>query len=168
MPRPVSATVTRARAAVALTARVTAAAGRHRVERVGQQVVQDLLQVPVAGLARTGSGQTIGDVDAPFLGGRPPGRGPVADHRVHRDRAGATMPFSALATVSSPLTSRDSRPISSWAPASSAAVASSAVLPEQVEPQPQRGQRRPHLVRDVGHHRAVAVHQGLQGGPPSC
>ena len=43
--------------------------------------------------------------------------------------------------------------ISSWAPASSSASWSGAVHREQVEPQPQRGERGAQLMRDVGHHR---------------
>ena len=80
--------------------------------------------------------------------------------------SGTGTTFSARATASRPSTSRDSRASSSSAPASSCPVVSGSgrVRGEQVQPQPQRGQRGAQLVRHVRDDGPVPVHQGLQ--PP--
>ena len=76
---------------------------------------------------------------------------------------GTGTTFSARATASRPSTSRDSLASSSSAPASSCPVirVGVGVRGEQVEPQPQGGQRGAQLMRHVRDHGPAPVHQGL-------
>ena len=147
------------------------AARAQRVQRVGDQVVQDLLQVA---LADPGQHRCARPARCPppaprarCPGRRPPGATPRPAPWPPRPRP----PRRAPAPRSPPAPPPAGRP-----PAGTAWPARPARRPargrggrvgvrgEQVQPQPQRGQRGAQLMRHVRDHGPVAVHQGLQ--PP--
>ena len=89
------------------------AARRDRVQRVGQQVVQDLLQVALTEAGRDRPGALGRQLDTRSSA---TGRQATARSRITSltgISAGSTTALSALATASRPSTSRDSLAISS-------------------------------------------------------